>query len=281
MPSSAWPRTRFTSLWWGSKRSSRDRDLGVFSTCSPVPPRVSGSPFTPSSFADRKRPANLRPREMHVVFLDNGRSDILKWDCREILRCIRCGACQNVCPVYRQASGHAYRATYGGPIGAVLSPLLAGDDFASYADLPKASSLCGACREACPVDIPIPDMLLKLRHRAHEQGIRSRRFTASGPLRGIGHPSCRLAHRDGCLPRRELPVPASMIPVPALGEKLAETAGPAYPGRAGISAIGCAKGNHESRRSFRQTSGRPSPPRRNRIRTMNRVSVLSRTGTPL
>ena len=109
---------------------------------------------------------------MHVVFLDNGRSQILGESCREILRCIRCGACQNVCPVYRHASGHAYRAVYGGPIGAVLSPLLGGKaSFPEYADLPKASSLCGACREVCPVDIPIPEMLLKLRHRAKKQNV--------------------------------------------------------------------------------------------------------------
>ena len=104
---------------------------------------------------------------MHVVFLDNGRSRILAGSCRDILRCVRCSACQNVCPVYRQASGHAYRATYGGPVGAVLSPLLGdGSAFPPLSDLPKASSLCGACREVCPVNIPIPDLLLRLRDRA-------------------------------------------------------------------------------------------------------------------
>jgi len=109
------------------------------------------------------------PREMHVIFVDNERSQILASDCREILRCIRCGACLNVCPIYRQASGHAYRSVYPGPVGAVLSPLLAGKKFKELADLPKASSLCGACNEVCPVDIPIPDLLLKLRHRGHEE----------------------------------------------------------------------------------------------------------------
>jgi len=113
------------------------------------------------------------PEHMHVVFLDNGRSDILASNCKEILRCIRCGACQNVCPVYRQASGHAYRSTYGGPVGAVLSPLLFGDRFPELADLPKASSLCGACNEVCPVDIPIPDLLLRLRDKAHKAHIHS------------------------------------------------------------------------------------------------------------
>ena len=113
------------------------------------------------------------PQHMHVVFMDNGRSNILASNCREILRCIRCGACQNVCPVYRQASGHAYRSPYGGPVGAVLSPLLFGDRFPELADLPKASTLCGACNEVCPVDIPIPDLLLRLRDKAHRAGIHS------------------------------------------------------------------------------------------------------------
>jgi L-lactate dehydrogenase complex protein LldF len=113
------------------------------------------------------------PDEMHVVFIDNGRTDVLASDCREILRCIRCGACLNVCPVYRQASGHAYRSVYPGPVGAVLSPLLAGSHFAELADLPRASSLCGACHEVCPVDIPIEELLLRLRDRGKRSGVRS------------------------------------------------------------------------------------------------------------
>jgi len=113
------------------------------------------------------------PEHMHVVFMDNGRSEVLASNCREILRCIRCGACQNVCPVYRQASGHAYRSTYGGPVGAVLSPLLFSDRFPELADLPQASSLCGACNEVCPVDIPLPDLLLRLRDKAHKAHIHS------------------------------------------------------------------------------------------------------------
>ncbi|MBK8856306.1 MAG: iron-sulfur cluster-binding protein [Opitutaceae bacterium] len=110
------------------------------------------------------------PEEMHVIFVDNGRSEVLASECREILRCIRCGACMNVCPVYRQASGHAYRTVYPGPVGAVLSPLLAGKKFPELADLPKASSLCGACNEVCPVDIPIPDLLLRLRDKGKREG---------------------------------------------------------------------------------------------------------------
>jgi L-lactate dehydrogenase complex protein LldF len=109
------------------------------------------------------------PEHMHVVFLDNRRTEVLASNCREILRCIRCGACLNVCPVYRQASGHAYRSVYPGPVGAVLSPLLKGNQFPELADLPKASSLCGACNEVCPVDIPIPDLLLRLRNRGKKE----------------------------------------------------------------------------------------------------------------
>jgi L-lactate dehydrogenase complex protein LldF len=130
------------------------------------------------------------PEEMHVIFVDNGRTDVLASDCREILRCIRCGACQNVCPVYRQASGHAYRSVYAGPIGAVLSPLLLGKRFAEKADLPKASSLCGACQEVCPVNIPIPDLLLRLRARAKSEHLPSPGSPPMGPFASLAtHPA--------------------------------------------------------------------------------------------
>ncbi|MBX7135965.1 MAG: lactate utilization protein [Fimbriimonadaceae bacterium] len=108
------------------------------------------------------------PEEVHLVLLDNGRSKILESKYREVLRCIRCGACLNVCPVYRQAGGHAYRHVYSGPIGAVLAPLLEGLD--ATGDLAKASSLCGACEEVCPVKIPLPDMLLELRDEGIQSG---------------------------------------------------------------------------------------------------------------
>lgn len=125
------------------------------------------------------------PQEMHLVFLDNGRSRILGTAWRDVLRCIRCGACQNVCPVYRQASGHGYRAVYGGPIGSVLSPLLAGDEFPRYADLPKACSVCGACQEVCPVDIPLPSLLLRLRDKAASEGIHSPGLPPLGPFASL------------------------------------------------------------------------------------------------
>ncbi|MBS0658327.1 MAG: lactate utilization protein, partial [Verrucomicrobia bacterium] len=121
------------------------------------------------------------PDEVHLVLLDNGRSAILGSARRDILRCIRCGACLNVCPVYRQASGHAYRSIYPGPVGAVLSPLLAGKHFPAMADLPKASSLCGACNEVCPVDIPIPDLLLRLRDKARREHVAAPGAPPMGP----------------------------------------------------------------------------------------------------
>jgi L-lactate dehydrogenase complex protein LldF len=110
------------------------------------------------------------PEEMHVVILDNGRSQALAdSEFREVLNCIRCGACLNVCPVYRQVGGHAYGSVYPGPIGAVISPLLNAKDKA-MAELPFASSLCGACYEACPVKIPLHDLLVKLRRRYVDAG---------------------------------------------------------------------------------------------------------------
>jgi L-lactate dehydrogenase complex protein LldF len=104
------------------------------------------------------------PDEVHVVILDNGRSDVLGSELHEILNCIRCGACLNVCPVYRQVGGHAYGWVYSGPVGAVLTPLLARRE-AEAAELSDASTLCGACMDACPVSIPIQDLLLSLRRR--------------------------------------------------------------------------------------------------------------------
>jgi L-lactate dehydrogenase complex protein LldF len=106
------------------------------------------------------------PKELHIVVLDNGRSSLLGTEFAEMLACIRCGACLNVCPVYRQVGGHAYGWVYPGPMGAVLTPLLLRNDNA--AELSQASSLCGACWEACPVGIPLQDMLLALRRRSAE-----------------------------------------------------------------------------------------------------------------
>jgi len=110
-----------------------------------------------------KKDANdIGPDELHIVMLDNGRSRMLAHPVtRQGLACIRCGACLNACPVYQQIGGHAYGSVYPGPIGAVITPQLVG--LAKAKQLPYASSLCGACREVCPVKIDIPELLLHLR----------------------------------------------------------------------------------------------------------------------
>jgi L-lactate dehydrogenase complex protein LldF len=109
------------------------------------------------------------PSAFHLVLLDNGRTDVLADEVgRDALHCIRCSACLNVCPVYERTGGHAYGATYPGPIGAILAPQLAG--LREHADLPWASTLCGACYEVCPVKIDIPSILVHLRRRVVARG---------------------------------------------------------------------------------------------------------------
>jgi L-lactate dehydrogenase complex protein LldF len=108
------------------------------------------------------------PREFHLVLLDNGRTETLADSFgRQALRCIRCSACLNVCPVYERVGGKAYGSTYPGPIGAILAPQMAGLD--EHADLPWASSLCGACQDVCPVKIEIPSILVHLRARVRRE----------------------------------------------------------------------------------------------------------------
>lgn len=110
----------------------------------------------------KRSPSDEGPDELHIVLLDNGRSRMLAHPVtRQSLACIRCGACLNACPVYQQVGGHAYGSVYPGPIGAVITPQLMGIQKA--AQLPFASSLCGACRDVCPVKIDIPQLLLHLR----------------------------------------------------------------------------------------------------------------------
>lgn len=109
-----------------------------------------------------------KPRMFHVVLLDNARTKILAdEEGRQTLNCIRCGACQNACPVYRQTGGHAYGSVYAGPIGAILTPQLQETHHAQ--SLPYASSLCGACYEVCPVKINIPEVLVHLRNKVVKQ----------------------------------------------------------------------------------------------------------------
>lgn len=156
------------------------------------------------------------PDELHIVILDNGRSRALAGDTAEIVACIRCGACLNVCPVYRAVGGHAYGTVYTGPVGAVVTPALLGMD--PWADLPFASTLCGACRDVCPVRIDIPRMLLALRRRAAEErhpfgwlrpGLRAYRIAATSPRRwgaflGLGGLLARVAGRSGWVERLPL-----------------------------------------------------------------------------
>jgi L-lactate dehydrogenase complex protein LldF len=150
------------------------------------------------------------PDEMHVVLLDNGRSRILERGYADTLLCVRCGACLNGCPVYREIGGHAYGDTaYSGPIGAVVTPLLA-DDPTRARELPFASSLCGVCRDVCPVKIDLPRLLLDLRSemtqrralpRLERLGIQSFAHTVSKPslyqrLSGIARSLSRWLPRD-------------------------------------------------------------------------------------
>lgn len=109
------------------------------------------------------------PEEYHVVLVDNGRSKMLAGRFKDMLRCIRCGACMNHCPVYGAVGGHAYGWVYPGPMGSVLTPLIKGLDNAY--DLPNACTLNGRCASVCPVKIPLPDLLRELRHLQHQQDI--------------------------------------------------------------------------------------------------------------
>jgi L-lactate dehydrogenase complex protein LldF len=125
------------------------------------------STYTSFITGPRRAAGENGPKEFHLVLLDNGRSRIVRDPvAREVLKCIRCGCCLNVCPVYKNVGGFAYGWFISGPIGAILSPQLLGTQVGR--ELPYASSLCGACADVCPVKIPIPKILLHLRHRVAE-----------------------------------------------------------------------------------------------------------------
>ncbi|WP_333617894.1 lactate utilization protein B [Dietzia sp.] len=164
------------------------------------------------------------PQNVHIVLMDNGRTRALADpDGRQALHCIRCSACMNVCPVYRRSGGHAYGSVYPGPIGAILTPLLTGVDSAENGTLPYASSLCGACFDACPVKIDIPTMLTRLRAQDSEVNHPGAipRTQLDGALRGAewmmsdGH---RMGLIGKALPIVSRIVPKSGIPsLPGIG----------------------------------------------------------------
>jgi L-lactate dehydrogenase complex protein LldF len=133
-------------------RSATGQDISVYTTFSTGP----------------KRAADLDgPAEYHVVLLDNGRSAMVGTEFQDMLRCIRCAACMNHCPVFGAVGGHAYGATYPGPMGAVLTPMLTGVDAAGH--LPNASTFCGKCESVCPVKIPLPNLMRHWREREFER----------------------------------------------------------------------------------------------------------------
>jgi L-lactate dehydrogenase complex protein LldF len=131
------------------------------------------SAYTTFSTGPRREGDLDGPQEFHVVLIDNGRSKLLGTEFEEMLRCIRCGACLNHCPIYQNVGGHAYGWVYAGPIGAITTPALIGIEHA--APLPEASSLCGRCESVCPVRIPIPKMLRAWREEAFERRLHGNR----------------------------------------------------------------------------------------------------------
>src|SRR5437868_1437056 len=125
------------------------------------------SNYTTFSTGPRRPEDPDGPEEYHVVILDNGRSNVLGTEFQDMLRCIRCGACLNHCPVYQAVGGHAYGWVYPGPIGSVVTPALIGIDKAKH--LPNASTFCGRCEEVCPMRIPLPNMMRHRREREFER----------------------------------------------------------------------------------------------------------------
>src|SRR5205085_10922629 len=133
-------------------RSATAQEMSVYTTLS-TGPRREGDPDGPD--------------EYHAIILDNGRTAMLGGQFREMLRCIRCGACMNHCPVYAAVGGHTYGWVYRGPMGAVLTPSIVGIENAQH--LPNASTFCGRCEEVCPVRIPLPSLMRHWREREFER----------------------------------------------------------------------------------------------------------------
>ncbi|WP_407548589.1 LutB/LldF family L-lactate oxidation iron-sulfur protein [Streptomyces sp. Pv4-95] len=173
------------------------RDLEVFLQTLPRSSTAERmNPYTSMWTGTTAAAAGDGPRAFHLVLLDNGRTDTLADEVgRQALRCIRCSACLNVCPVYERAGGHAYGSVYPGPIGAILSPQLRGTQSEIDASLPYASSLCGACYEVCPVAIDIPEVLVHLRERVVQGGEVTRHGAKVTLKPAKGHAAERAAMR--------------------------------------------------------------------------------------
>ena len=179
-------------------------DLGVFLQL--LPRSSTGERMNPYTSMWTGVSAGDGPQQFHLVLLDNGRTAALADpEGRQALHCIRCSACLNVCPVYERVGGHAYGSVYPGPIGAILSPMLTGVE--DNASLPYASSLCGACYDACPVKIDIPSVLVHLRARHVEESGAERGARSGAAGSGAAGPGTagrgRVAGLAGRLPSPE------------------------------------------------------------------------------
>lgn len=214
-------------------RSATGQDMSVYTTFSTGPKRAED----PDG-----------PEEYHVVLLDNGRTSMLGTEFQEMLRCIRCGACMNHCPVYHAVGGHAYGAVYPGPMGAVLTPSLSGIEVGG--NLPNASTFCGRCESVCPMRIPLPKMMRHWREREFEQhltpsaaryGLKFWAFFARRPklyraaaslamplLSALGGSKRRIAtlpFAGGWTRHRDLPAPEGKTFLQAWAEKQAKETG--------------------------------------------------------
>lgn len=214
-------------------RSATGQDMSVYTTFSTGPKRAED----PDG-----------PEEYHVVLLDNGRTSMLGTEFQEMLRCIRCGACMNHCPVYHAVGGHAYGAVYPGPMGAVLTPSLSGIEVGGH--LPNASTFCGHCESVCPMRIPLPKMMRHWREREFEKhlqptaaryGLKFWAFFARRPklyraavsiamplLSALGGSKRRihsLPLAGGWTKHREMPAPEGKTFLQAWAEKQAKEAG--------------------------------------------------------
>jgi L-lactate dehydrogenase complex protein LldF len=162
------------------------------------------STYTTVSTGPRRAQDNDGPGEFHVVFLDNGRSAVLGTGFQDVLRCIRCGACMNHCPVYANVGGHAYGWVYPGPLGAVLTPMLVGVKEAG--PLPNASTFCGRCENVCPMKIPLPRMMRHWREREFSERLSSPRYRQGLALWAFFARRPALYHRAAALGARLLGV---------------------------------------------------------------------------